>query len=756
MDYVQISIFFLQGTIVSFLILLLFNLRRILGIGVLFACLGLFQFMQVFLSSTLYVEIAPNFLVSPGSSVLFTSTLFAVLLIYIKEDASETRKIIYTLLIVNIVMSVIIQTFGWNIKESSTYNPFNVSTNLFNNSAWVLLVGTLVLFLDTLLIIIIYESTSRYLSSLFLRIFSTMLIVSCFDTIFFSIIAFWNYENLSVIITSGIISKGIFAAFYSFIFFIYLKYFEKSDFDAQYFKLNDIFQTLSFREKYEIAKQEAIKTSEEVEFKEIQYKKLTDILPVGVFKTHIDGFTTFVNPKWCEISGLGVSEAVGNGWLKAVHPADIEQVKQGWETATTQKIISETEYRFLLKDGSIKWVLGRAEPEFDNENQLIGYVGTITDITERKRSEEELIRLSRAVKQSPVSVIITDQEGLITYVNEKFCEVTGYSSEEMLGQNPRIFKSGHHDQNFYKEFWDSIKSGNEWKGEMLNKKKNGELYWESALISPLVNKNGEIINFVAIKEDITEKKRIQEELLNAKLKAEEMNKLKSFFLANMSHELRTPFVGIMGYTELLYSEIEDEDHKEMLNGILNTSKRMLATLNNILILTDIEFDGIELNITTILLKDVLESLLTEYNEPAAQKGIQLIINNQYENLIFNSDERLFREILSNLLNNAIKYTEAGKVEIEASIENQGVQKLLIIKVIDTGIGIPKDKHKSIFEEFRQVSEGKTRNFQGSGLGLSITRKMINKLGGTISVVSEIGEGSTFILSLPVEVYEPSK
>jgi hypothetical protein len=254
MNFDQIGILLLQGFLVSFLILLLFHLRKKLGIGILFACLGLFQFMQVFLSSTLYVELAKNFLVSPGSSVLFSATLFAVLTIYIKEGTGETRKIIYALLITNLIMSLLIESFGWNIKESATYNPFNVSTNLFDNNAWVLLVGTIALFLDSLLIIIIYEFVSRYLSNLFLQICVTMLIVLSFDTAFFSILAFWSRDNLSTILVSGLISKGIFAVYYSIIFSIYLRYIDTKELSTDYLKTKDVFKPIlvSKRTEYKI------------------------------------------------------------------------------------------------------------------------------------------------------------------------------------------------------------------------------------------------------------------------------------------------------------------------------------------------------------------------------------------------------------------------------------------------------------------------------------------------------------------------
>jgi len=351
--------------------------------------------------------------------------------------------------------------------------------------------------------------------------------------------------------------------------------------------------------------------------------------------------------------------------------------------------------------------------------------------------------------------MITDSKGYIIYTNPYFTDLTGYQFEEVVGKNPRILKSGVQPENFYKDLWETILSGNDWIGELQNKKKNGELYWEKANISPIQNKDGVITNFVAIKEDTTERKKMLEELVKEKEKAEEMNRVKSYFFANMSHELRTPFVGIMGYTEILNSEIENEDHKEMLNGILDASQRMQETLNNILSLTKIEFDGIELKYKPVNLKDILDSLFEEFTIQTTAKGLKLAVNNQIGKLIFNTDKHVFREILSNLLRNAVKFTETGTIEIQSELESKDEQKYLVIKVTDTGIGIPEDKQSIIFDEFRQVSEGFSRLFEGTGLGLSIVKKDIDKLGGTITVNSEEGKGSTFTVRLPVEVYESS-
>jgi len=267
MNYNNILFLFSQGALVALIILLLFHFRRRLGIGVLFACMVLFQFIQVFLSSAFPILITNSFVVSPGSSVFFTATIFTLLIMYIKEGASETGKTIYALFIINIIMLIILQSFRWNLNEVSD-SPFNGSTNIFDNSARDLLVGSIVLFLDSLLIILFFEFISKRVRFLFLRILLTMLIVVCFDTVLFSIIAFWDFDYLNTIITSGLISRAVFSVFYSIIFYFYLKWFDSIDEEPYFFKMKDVFQSMSYKQKFESVAHEIKKEKEEREIEQ--------------------------------------------------------------------------------------------------------------------------------------------------------------------------------------------------------------------------------------------------------------------------------------------------------------------------------------------------------------------------------------------------------------------------------------------------------------------------------------------------------
>ncbi|NLT51713.1 MAG: HAMP domain-containing histidine kinase, partial [Ignavibacteria bacterium] len=276
--------------------------------------------------------------------------------------------------------------------------------------------------------------------------------------------------------------------------------------------------------------------------------------------------------------------------------------------------------------------------------------------------------------------------------------------------------------------------------------------WENAFISPLFDNENNITHFVAVKEDITEKKKMLEELITARDKAEEMNRVKSLFFANMSHELRTPFVAIMGFSELLYETLENPEHKEMAEGIMNTSNRMLATLTKILNLTKSEFEKETALQSEVDMIRLIEDIYRQFSVAAARKNVKLLKNIKFDELVMHTDGNLVSEILNNLVNNSLKFTEKGSIEISAQIIIKEKKDILELKVTDTGIGIPKDKQDLIWEEFRQASEGTTRTYQGTGLGLTIVRRYAEILGGRTYVESEEMKGAAFIVELPLSNY----
>ena len=473
-----------------------------------------------------------------------------------------------------------------------------------------------------------------------------------------------------------------------------------------------------------------------------------------IFNTSIEGICsadkneniTFVNPRFAKMSGYTVEELEAMNFMQLVPADEIENHIA--RISLRQKGGSEMYERSLLrKDGSVLLTLASATAIKDKKSGYTGSFGMFTDITEQKLAEDEIRKLSRGIEQSPASVVITDLNGNIEYVNSKFCEVSGYNYEEMIGKNPRILQSGEKTKEDYAGMWNTILSGKDWKGEFHNRKKNGELYWESASISPIINEQGEITHFIGIKEDITEQKKMINDLIVSKDKAEEMNRLKSNFLANMSHELRTPLVGILGYSDFLRNDIQSKEFKDMADTIFKSGQRLSETLNLILDLSQLETERKEIKYQQIDLVSITNEITDLFKEIGRKKGLYLKVITNQDSIIINSDRRALYSILNNLINNAVKFTAEGGITTSISLTNNTAE----IKVTDTGIGIDKKNYGIIFEEFRQVSEGFSRNFEGSGLGLSITKKFVEKLSGNISITSKVGVGSTFTVLLPLSV-----
>ncbi len=396
-------------------------------------------------------------------------------------------------------------------------------------------------------------------------------------------------------------------------------------------------------------------------------------------------------------------------------------------------------------DAIIKWVL---VPGHEMTWDLV--LVSITDISERVKYEKQLKVLSSAVDHSPASVVITDHNGKIEYVNPKFTEVTGYTAEEAIGANPRILKSGNLPDSFYKGLWKTITKGKEWRGEFENKKKNGELFWELASISGIKNEKGEIVYYVAIKEDITERKKTELELKKAKERAEESDRLKTAFLANMSHEIRTPLNAIIGFSDILQSDRLEEKQKEEYFSLINlSSQTLLKLIDDIIDVAKIEAKHMRIAPHPFDINELLNELYAYFEkEIMLKKGqVRLVLTRPFDQEFrILADAIRVKQVLSNLLGNAVKFTQKGSIEYGFSLTEK---KILEFFVKDTGIGIPRDKQKVIFNRFRQVDDSYTREFSGTGLGLWISKNLAELMGGDIRVESEEGQGSTFYFTLPV-------
>ncbi len=373
----------------------------------------------------------------------------------------------------------------------------------------------------------------------------------------------------------------------------------------------------------------------------------------------------------------------------------------------------------------------------------------------RTRTEDKLRMVSRAVEQSSVAVMITGRDGLLEYVNPMFTEVTGYEASEALGQNPSILKSGLTSNETYVELWETLLAGETWRGEFVNWRKDHSPYWGQATISAIRDTGGAITHFVGVQEDVTEQKAAQEELNRAKIHAEAANRAKSEFLATMSHEIRTPMNAIIGMAELLHDTELSTQQGRYVEIFQRAGESLLDLINSVLDLSKIEADRLDLEDAPFDLCEVVETVGAIMGLRSAEKGLELLyrMTPDVPQSVVGDAARL-RQVIMNLLGNAVKFTEKGQVLLTVSRDPDRTSAGdLLFSVADTGIGIPEDKFDSVFESFTQADSSTTRKYGGTGLGLTISRRIVELMGGRMWVESEAGAGTTFFFTAPFKLAE---
>ena len=440
------------------------------------------------------------------------------------------------------------------------------------------------------------------------------------------------------------------------------------------------------------------------------------------------------------------------GWIEIVHPDDREMMNAYLrEDVLTKRETFNKEYRIVRKnDMQTRWVFGQGIAVFDDEGNPVSLIGTIQDVTERKLDEDKISKLNNAVEASSEVIFMTDMEGIITYMNPAFTRVYGHKTEDVVGKvTPRILKSGVMDESAYKHFWDEILNKRVITGELINKTRDGRNLHIEASNNAIVNDEGTIIGFISIQKDITVRKQIEDELLQAKEKAEESDRLKSAFLSNMSHEIRTPMNGILGFAALLKEpSLTSDELQEYIETIQISGERMLNTINSIVDVSKIESGLIEVDISETNINEKIDFLFRFFKPEAEKKGLKFSFSKGLpsEKAFIKTDSEKVYGVLTNLVKNAIKFTHEGSIEF--GYEKKG--EFLEFFVKDTGIGIQGEQQDLIFERFRQGSESINRGYEGSGLGLSICRSYVEMLGGKIWMGGNETSGSTFSFTIPYE------
>ncbi len=589
-----------------------------------------------------------------------------------------------------------------------------------------------------------------------------------------------------------------------------------------------------------------------------------------------DGFVLeSVNTTLCTMLGRSSEELVGESPAKLFAAEDIPRIFD-------RKGILHSEHGRLKVN--MRDIEGKNMPVHidaslmrDNQGKPLFRYAFITDLRQRIKDLEKIRLLEAAVDQSASSIVITDIDGQIRYVNPAFTRVTGYSREEALGQNPRILKSGQQDPEYYSQMWQVVKNGKVWHGRFCNRKKDGSFYWEDAVIAPVRNEDSKISHFVAVKNDVTEKVKIegqlqdklaelelivqhagagiayvkgrkiigvneaaaeiigmpvqqlmlkdtsilfssskeyknfalehypelrkgkivdveyktingrgediwvrltgqavdrsaldekgavwiiqdmtaihgyQKQLEEARERAEEASRSKSDFLANMSHEIRTPMNAIIGMTRLVQETEMDPIQKKYITRIETSSAMLLGILNSILDFSKIEAGQLLLEEQPFLMETLLDNVYSTMIGLAGDKNLTLVLDlDKNVPEAFVGDAVRLGQILINLVGNGIKFTDQGEINIRISLDaasSTGKNKILHFAVKDTGIGIPEDKQRHLFQSFQQADSSISRRYGGTGLGLAICRQLVQLMGGDINLDSTEGVGSTFSFTI---------
>jgi PAS domain S-box-containing protein len=420
---------------------------------------------------------------------------------------------------------------------------------------------------------------------------------------------------------------------------------------------------------------------------------------------------------------------------------DLEQGRRIWrEFFDSGHLDVETDERRF--DGTQMWIEGHYVCMHDNEGRITGHFGIQRDITARRQAEEQIRKLSQAVEQSPTSIVITDKDGDIEYVNPKFEQLTGYSFEEARGKNPRILKSGEQSLEYYQDLWKTIKGGKVWRGVFHNRRKDGSLFWESEIIAPILDQAGQIVNYVAVKEDVTARI-VAEENLNLAMKQLEQsnNELRTFAYA-ASHELQEPLRMVSSYVQLLarrYQDKLDSDAAEFIGFALEGADRMKKLIDNLLEYSRIGTHGKGFTKTDCnqVVRQALDNLQIEIKESGAQVAAERL-----PELL--ADETQLIALFQNLVGNAVKFR--GKQAPQVSIRAEAREADWVFAVQDNGIGLDPRDAERVFDVFQRLHT--REEYPGTGIGLSLCKRIVERHGGKIWVKSQSDRGATFYFTLP--------
>lgn len=423
-----------------------------------------------------------------------------------------------------------------------------------------------------------------------------------------------------------------------------------------------------------------------------------------------------------------VNNVPGTDWYLI---AKIDQEKITESTKNTAIVVLIISLLLIGLSASITYAIWK-------QSRLHFITRTLNLIKEKDALSERYTSLTRYANDMILSL---DKNGNILEANQKAFDTYGFTKTEFLNMN--LLDLSYDRKKDVEIIFSSVNTEKGILFETNHKRKNGTII--PVEISAKLIKQGDEEILLAIIRDNTERKKLELDLILAKDKAEEMDRLKTIFLSNMSHELNTPMSGIIGFSELLLNELEDENHKDMAAFIHKSSRRLNDTLTSLLDISKLESQKMQVKLETVELITILTECKNNYHQSAIAKGLIINLDAKVEKIFVKGEYSILLKIFNNLLDNAVKYTRHGEINIVA----EKIKNNASVKICDTGIGISEEHLDLIFEPFRQVSEGLTRKFEGTGLGLTITKKFIDVLNGSMEIQSEVNVGTTITVFIPL-------
>lgn len=470
------------------------------------------------------------------------------------------------------------------------------------------------------------------------------------------------------------------------------------------------------------------------------------------FRRFVQSFTGGLRPGATapDPVGLSVPDLIGDPGTRAQRVAMLRAIIEQGETFQEEIEIAV--------GGSPRLLFVQAVPLRVGE-VTEGVVVSMTDLTEQRRALHHQLRLARAVDASLDGIVITDRRGRIEYVNPAFVQTSGYSSSQLLGRRSRFLQPMPGKPHTARVIWENLSRGEEWQGEVVNRKKDGGIYIADMTISPIRDDAGQVLGFVSTERDVTERKLFTDELIKARETAEETLRAKDMFLATVSHELRTPLTSIIGFADLLLMEPATSGNtRSFAESILRGGRTLKQLIGNILDFSRFAAGRFYLDLEALPLRTTLEEVLEIVDSEVAETPCTFTLDldpSLPEDVVI--DRMKVQQVLLNLLSNAAKYA-GGKIELRVSLLFQsGTEgdrpgrsgRFLLFSVSDRGPGIPAEQSERIFEAFVQLETGIARRRGGTGLGLAISRRLVELMGGTIWVEASPEKGSTFLFTLPL-------